>query len=170
MAVSTTTLCFISLDRFIGICQNSFNRRDVPHPKYAIPVMWLAAFLFFTPTSIYCKKSVKIKDNSCDCYNEWPSHRANRVFKMALVAIWILIPFAIMIFCYVKILRKLRDTGLSEVIPNDPTGSKKKSVMMLVLSTATFFASWFPYACLFILRELKIGDQDVIRYQTTFDR
>ena len=163
MAATITTLCYISIDRYIGICRNTFNELTLPHPKYIIPIIWLTILIFFIPCSLYCKKSIKIRDNSCDCYNEWPSHKANVTFYIAIVLIWLIIPFTIMIFCYVNIFRKLQRTDVNDAMPNDPNGSKKKGVKMLILSTSMFFISWFPYAFLFVLKKLEIGDQKLIK-------
>ena len=161
MAVSITTLCYISIDRYIGICVSNFNKHDIPHPRYIIPFIWLIVFLFFIPASLYCKRSIRILDNSCDCLDDWPSQMANVNYHVIMVVTWLIVPFSLMTFCYLKILRKLKSSDIKEL--NDPNRSKRRSVKMLVLSTTMFFISWLPYACLFLLKKLQIGNQKIIR-------
>ena len=163
MAVSITTLCYISIDRYIGICKSSFNQHIMPHPKYILPIIWLTALVFFTPMSLYCKKSIKLLDNSCECSGNWPSSNSNVRYHISLVIIWLIIPFSIMAFCYIQILRRLRQIDIADLIPNARSTNKRRGTKLLVLSTTMFFISWFPYAILNILRKLQVGNQDIIR-------
>ena len=163
MAASITTLCYISIDRYIGICKSSFNQHIMPHPKYIVPIIWLIVLMFFTPMSLYCKKSIKILDNSCDCLDEWPSHTSNVRYHVSMVIIWLIIPFSIMAFCYTQILRRLRQIDIADLISNDRNANRRRGTKLLVLSTTMFFISWFPYASVFLLHKLQIGNQDIIR-------
>ena len=163
MAASITTLCYISIDRYIGICKSSFNQNIMPHPKYIVPIIWLTVIVFFTPMSLYCKKSIKLLDNSCECSRNWPSSHSNVRYHVSMVIIWLIIPFSIMAFCYTQILRRLQQIDIADLISNDHNANRKRGTKLLVLSTTMFFISWFPYGVLLILRKLQIGNQDTIR-------
>ena len=145
MVTSIMTLAYISIDRDICICFPEVGDTKRANPTLIIAAIWMLAILSLSPFSIYCRKS-NFAGNSCDCRYAWPSPTHYRVYKFLFVAIWFLIPFTTMIFCYTKIVLQLWGRkGESNSIDNDRSGKKKHSIKMMILATSLFFFSWFPY-------------------------
>lgn len=112
---------------------------------------------------MYCKKNtLPDNSNSCDCFHAWPSKKRYLVYNVTVPVLFMFLPFTVMTLCYWKICVKLWGTGSSEVIPDNATGNKKRSIKMLMLSASSFFVFLFPYGCLFLLKKFQAGDPRLI--------
>ncbi len=152
-------LAYISLDRYNGICARPLKMNESRvSGAVIIPLIWLAASLAYAPMIFACRRSTKIGKLSCDCHSTWPKEEYYTAYAFFIVMVTYLIPFSTMVFCYFKIFRKLWRRDENSMIPLDPTGSKRRSVRMLMFTTLIFFLCWTPYNCLYILKKLKLVD------------
>ena len=164
MATSIITLAYISIDRYLNLCRRSIGQNKGTHPKYIIIIIWLATALFFTPFSMYCHHRKGPLENACDCESRWPSANYYEIYSHMIVILGFFVPFTAILFCYSKVCVRLFGRSRSnDIIPNDPTGSKRRSIKMLLLATTLFFVSWFPYSLLYMMKKASTGDPKIIR-------
>ena len=155
LGVSLLSLAFISLDRYFGICHGTSFGSRTARAIVIVPLIWLAAAVVYLPMAFACGRSKVPGSLTCDCHSKWPKQKYYVIYSFFITLVIYLIPFISMAVCYVKICRKLwgdRD----EMIAVDPTGAKRKSVVMLIATTMLFFVAWTPYNCLYILKKLEI--------------
>ena len=70
-----------------------------------------------------------------------------------------------MVFCYSKIIVRLWGTKkIKTSIGEDKSGKKIKSIKMMILATSLFFISWFPYTVLYLVKEMKVGNPNIVGY------
>ena len=157
-------LAYISLDRYHGICKPSLRLDECKISAYIlIPLIWLAAALTYTPMLVVCKQTTEKGKLSCDCHSAWPKEEYYLAYAFVIVCVTYLIPFLTMAVCYYKICRKLWiKTEENRMLPTDPTGSKKKSIKMLLITTLVFFICWTPYNWLYILKKMKLIDKKTL--------
>eukprot|EP00794_Sanderia_malayensis_P012873 gene12873-14198_t len=153
-------LAYLSLDRYHGICRPPLKvgERRV-RAAIILPLIWLAISLTYAPMLFACRRSTKAGSLSCDCHTAWPKEEHYVVYSFFIVFATYIMPFSTMSLCYYKICQNLwKNTKENSVLPSaDPTGSKRRSIKMLIITTAFFFACWTPYNCLYVLKKLKLS-------------
>ena len=155
LGASMLSLVFISLDRYFGICRRLVNADGRRITAAALtPLIWVSAALVYLPMAFTCEKSKVPGSLACDCHSRWPKQKYYAIFSFYVTFVIYVVPFASMLVCYYKICRKLWGNR-NDLINSDPTGSKKKSIKMLVATTVVFFIAWTPYNCLYVLKKLE---------------
>lgn len=112
-----------------------------------------------------CKRSSKPGSLSCDCHSAWPKAIYYAAYSMYVTCMIYVIPFTSMLFCYYKICNKLwRSDAENSLLPSDPTGTKRKGIKMLIVTTLIFFVAWTPYNCLFVLKKFDLIQPKLLGY------
>eukprot|EP00795_Rhopilema_esculentum_P012797 gene12797-3533_t len=160
--MSTLTLAYISINRYICICHPKIGYIKNLHPVWVIVPMWISVGIVLLPMSMYCQRG-KTGAGSCECRTGYPSLDQRKVYQFALVVVGFYIPFLIMVFCYTMVtLRLLGKTGDRGAVEIDQSGKKKRSIKMMILATTLFFISWFPFSTLHLLKEMEAGNPKLI--------
>ena len=163
MLTSILTLTYISIDRYLCVCQPKIGYARRMQPLWVIMAIWACAIIFTSPFSVFCRRNPDPARNSCDCDTSWPSAKGYTAYKFIVVVVGFYIPFLVMLFSYSRISVHLWGRkGDRSSIQNDRSGKKKRSIKMMILATSLFFMSWFPYTVLYVVKHMEVGNPAIV--------
>lgn len=157
VGASLLSLAVISLDRYFGICTEHLQQMDERLIKapWIIALIWLASSVVYLPMVFACEMS-KLPDSlACDCHSRWPKPIYYTLYSFIVTLAIYVFPFTTIFFCYYKICRKLWGDS-DDMICSDPTGTKRRSIKMLVVTAVVFFIAWTPFNCLYVSKKLDL--------------
>ncbi|XP_075183762.1 putative G-protein coupled receptor 33 [Anomaloglossus baeobatrachus] len=135
-------LTVISVDRYCLVFLPFWYRRYM-NPRNATIVclfLWILALLFTSPYLV--TRQVKYEKNITICYNDytisgqWNSQRVKWILFTTRLILGLVIPFAIITSCYLKIILKMSKEKLVR---------SNKPYKIICIAIVSFFSSWTPY-------------------------
>ena len=167
VTVSSQSMVFIAAERFWAIVfpMRSFFISSEKITSRVICFTWISSTIFFFYYFFAYKLDYEGKRPFCG--NSLPQlfdtrYDLWRVDRLSLLAIFVLLPFFLMIGFYVAIIRALYLQGktavhLSSAAQQRRTRENKNVTLMLVVVVILFFVSWTPYYIYFFLYYYELG-------------
>ncbi|KAI8519388.1 hypothetical protein Bbelb_026450 [Branchiostoma belcheri] len=156
MLSSTFTLTAMSFDRYLAVMYpiTTAYVRTWKVATVSCVVIWAVSFATASPYAIYYNLYRKHwPDDGWFrlCYDEWPNSQGRPIFIASLFVISYVLPFILITFCYVNILRELwcvprvlqqseKWNGMKKAIV-----AKKKAVKMVIAVVTVFGFCWLPH-------------------------
>lgn len=138
-------IILLTLDRYLAIVHAvlAFKARTVSYGIITSVVTWVVALLASLPGFIFYKAQKENEITTCSPH--YPLHNVKAwklfvTFKMNILGL--LLPMAMMIFCYTRILKTLSKCKNEK---------KHKAVKLIFIIMITFFLCWMPYNIVIIL-------------------
>uniref|UniRef100_W5LUD0 Chemerin chemokine-like receptor 1 n=1 Tax=Astyanax mexicanus TaxID=7994 RepID=W5LUD0_ASTMX len=141
MFSSIFTLVIISVDRCVVVMFPVWaqNKRTTRKASVIVVLTWIISALFSTPMIIF--RDTQDRDTKL-CVRNYENNQNRTAIIIWRFVIGFVIPFLIIIVCYVIILRKLK------------SNERRKPFKIMTVVTAAFLICWLPYHT-FALLELK---------------
>ncbi|XP_069742858.1 opsin-5 isoform X2 [Narcine bancroftii] len=167
---SLITITFISLDRYLKICHLQYGFRvQRRHAFMCLSFAWLyAAFWATIPLSGWGKYVPEPFGTSCTL-NWWLAQASvnGQVFILSILFFCLVLPTAIIVFSYVKIIGKVKLSG-KEVAHFDTRIQEHnlleiKLTKVAMLICAGFLIAWIPYAVVSIWSAFGTSDSVPIK-------
>ncbi|XP_063800058.1 probable G-protein coupled receptor 33 [Pseudophryne corroboree] len=143
MFAAVFVLTTISIDRYCLVFHPVWYRNHMNPQNASIICIfwWIIAFLISSPYLVF--RQVKDDDkNITICYNDFTSFGKwnEQQLKWSLFSVrllmGLLIPFAIVAYCYLQIFIKMKKEGLAR---------SSKPYKIIIIAILSFFISWTPY-------------------------
>ncbi|KAI4901096.1 hypothetical protein NFI96_022415, partial [Prochilodus magdalenae] len=138
MFSSIFLLVIISVDRCVGVMFPVWaqNKRTIGKASVIVVLAWIVSAAFSTPSLVFRDVEYKYYEEKHICFNNYtPGKQVAAMVSYRFVS-GFLIPFLIIVFCYVVIIQKLRI--------NQSAKSQKPFKIMTAL-IVTFLICWLPY-------------------------
>lgn len=146
---SLILLTAMTLDRFVVVVVRSYwltRSRRLKCSKAACVGSWIISLIACLRDSIAAKaQNIHINTYSCQSANT----DDDNVGYYAQLILLFLVPFAIIVFCYTKIILTLMSTS---------TRQKYRTVILVLCIVIAFFICWGPYHIIIVL--MSIYDSD----------
>ncbi|XP_075695142.1 putative G-protein coupled receptor 33 [Rhinoderma darwinii] len=142
MYLTVFVLTVISIDRYFLVFHPHWYRRYM-NPQNATLIcllIWFLALLFTSPYLVF--RQVKYDNNITICYNDytvsgqWNGQQVKWFMFITRLFLSLIIPFSVIIICYVKIILKIRKQNLAK---------SNKPYKIICIAIVSFFVSWAPY-------------------------
>ncbi|XP_035700249.1 galanin receptor type 1-like [Branchiostoma floridae] len=156
MLSSTFTLTAMSFDRYLAVMYpiTTAYLRTWKVATVSCLVIWAVSFATASPYAIYYNLYRKYWPSDGWfrlCYDQWPNSQGRPIFIASLFFIGYVLPFLIITFCYINILRELwcvprvlqqteKWSGMKKAIV-----AKKKAVKMVIVVVTVFGLCWLPH-------------------------
>lgn len=160
-SVMIWTMTIISIDRYICIFKTSAKKITPKVTIFSILLLWILDFLAFIPLSMYFSvKRFPFGNEEVEiCTLMWPNHsyiRISMIFTVSVCLIGFVIPLAILLLNYFRILRKFwRSRNAVKSITTRSVKSRKQRdirlVKNLILLVFLFLVMWLPIFIVFVL-------------------
>ena len=146
--ISSLTLTSIAVDRYFVILF-PFRRRLAVRRCYCIIIsIWLFSIIVTLPYGLYMDEVLLAGVLYCEEF--WPSETIRRIFGGCTAAMQFLIPFVVILYCYVRISCRMNERAMSK--PGSRSAQreeadrdkKKRMNRMLIAMVAIFACLWFP--------------------------
>ncbi|ODN00510.1 Neuropeptide Y receptor type 2 [Orchesella cincta] len=164
--ISTLTLTSIAIDRFFVIIYPFKPRMRLTTCLLIITGIWVFALLATLPYGIFLH--YKLDEDTCKytCSEAWPSEGTRQVFSGFTVTLQFILPFIIMLFCYIKVSIKLSDRAKAK--PGSKNSKKealererkRRTNRMLIAMVFIFGMSWLPLNVVNFLNDVYIDVAD----------
>ncbi|KAI4878602.1 hypothetical protein NFI96_003187 [Prochilodus magdalenae] len=147
MFSSIFLLVIISVDRCVGVMFPVWaqNQRTITKASVIVILAWIVSAVFSTPSLVFRDVEYDHYKEKYICFNNYTSGKQVAAMAAYPFVSGFLIPFLIIVVCYVVIIQKLRI--------NQSASSKKPFKIMTAL-IVTFLICWLPYHT-FALMELN---------------
>lgn len=170
IASSVLTLTILATERYHALMKPMQTQLRLTHErvKYVIALVWIAATLISLPD--FSENKYSERYGRCVCPFSLQIASSLRVHVVCTVILLGCVPFVILAYCYIQIIRGLffKNTVCSRA----PSGSsdhqtKKRLAKLLISVTAAFYVCYLPYGA-FILyiaiqdRNKLVSDQDTL--------
>ncbi|XP_053336614.1 C3a anaphylatoxin chemotactic receptor-like [Clarias gariepinus] len=131
---SILLLIIISIDRYVLVKFPVWvqNKRTIRKAWVLVLLAWIISPLLSFPLAIFYDIKKINSNRYCISYN----HGKRTAVQTCLFIFGFVIPFLIIIICYLLIIRKLK---------KDHIAKSNKSVKIMTALIAAFFISWMPY-------------------------
>ncbi|KAL7836326.1 hypothetical protein AOLI_G00276100 [Acnodon oligacanthus] len=147
MFSSIFLLVIISVDRCVVVMFPVWaqNKRTIRKASVVVVLAWIIAAAFSSPSAVFRDIDYDIYEERNVCFNNYTSDQKHAALVSSRFGFGFLMPFLIIIFCYVIIIQKLK--------LNQSARSKKPFKIMTAL-IAAFLICWLPFHA-FTLMELN---------------
>lgn len=160
LLASLLTLGFLSLQKYINVGYNTFNRFNKKHAKYTIIGVWIVAVaVALAPTLGWSTFRFSKGGHQCAPYQ---SSSSGHMYLLFLLVVGIIIPTVTMIFCYWKlymmIRTHLRSINIGEIScttvrsRRNLSSVESKLIHTLIIMMVAFFICWLPAIVMFLLK------------------
>jgi len=147
--ISTLTLTSIAIDRFFVIIYPFKPRMRLTTCLLIITGIWIFALLATLPYGIFLQYQMT-EDNKYTCGEDWPTEHLRHVFSGCTTSMQFILPFIIILFCYVKVSIKLADRAKAK--PGSKNSKKealererkRRTNRMLIAMVMIFGICWLP--------------------------
>ena len=166
---STWNLVIINMERYISVSfpvwhKTSLNKR---HTIAAICFAWTFGLLFNFATTIF---SSEYSNGKCYVSSLWSSKELSILGSMASFMVQFILPIIIMMFCYIVIIKVLRQklqvgAAMGNINPAGQDKMGKNVLKTLALVSLTFIICWAPNTVVFAL---YITGFDTMLFSTDF--
>ncbi|KAI4877770.1 hypothetical protein NFI96_032659 [Prochilodus magdalenae] len=128
----------ISVDRCVGVMFPVWaqNQRTITKASVIVVLAWIVSAVFSTPSFIFRDVEYKHYEEKYICFNNYTSGMDAPAMASYRLVSGFLIPFLIIVVCYMVIIQKLRI--------NQSASSKKPFKIMTAL-IFTFLICWLPF-------------------------
>lgn len=159
--VSSFTLTVLAVERYHALLKpfRTGLRIKEDNVKHAIALIWIAGTLFCTPFFFFQEWS---KSHST-CIGAWSLHmnEATKVYVVINAVIGTYTPLAIMLYCYVSLIKGLYFTNtVCTETEGERSSEKKKLVVTFILATAGFGFGYAPFV-VFYTAIASGGDEQI---------
>ncbi|XP_056134872.1 galanin receptor type 1b [Lampris incognitus] len=145
MLVSIFTLVAMSVDRYVAVVHSKKspcirNRRNA---LIGVGVIWTLSLIFAVPVAQHqIVTNHPEAPNSTFCWEKWfgPS---KHTYKVTILVIGYLLPLALIICCYAKVLFHLHKKMKN--MSKKSEHSKRKTAQTVLLVVTAFLICWMPY-------------------------
>lgn len=146
--ISTLTLTSIAIDRFFVIIYPFKPRMRLTTCLIIISCIWVFSLLATLPYGIFLHY-FNI-DDKYTCGESWPSEMIRQVFSACTMVLQFVVPFLVILVCYVKVSFKLSDrvkfkpgskNSKKEALERE---RKQRTNRMLIAMVFIFGISWLP--------------------------
>ncbi|CAL8129619.1 unnamed protein product [Orchesella dallaii] len=159
--ISTLTLTSIAIDRFFVIIYPFKPRMRLTTCLLIITGIWVFALLATLPYGIFLH--YRLDEDKYTCGEAWPSEGTRQLFSGFTVTLQFILPFIIMLFCYIKVSIKLSDRAKAK--PGSKNSKKealererkRRTNRMLIAMVFIFGMSWLPLNVVNFLNDVYIG-------------
>ncbi|XP_072520819.1 chemerin-like receptor 1 [Salminus brasiliensis] len=138
MFSSIFLLVIISVDRCVVVMIPVWaqNQRTIRKASVIVTLVWVISAVLSTPSVIFRNVQPHYEQPTQICYNNYNMHEENIAVVACRFMLGFLIPFLVIIICYIIIIRKLKINQMAK--------SKKPFKIMTAL-IVTFFFCWLPF-------------------------
>ncbi|XP_042227427.1 prolactin-releasing peptide receptor-like [Homarus americanus] len=146
--VSTLTLMSIAIDRFFVIIYPFRPRLRLSICYLIIVSIWLFSISATLPYALYVRQ-VEYQDRYY-CEELWPSESIRQVFSGFTAIMQFVVPFIIILFCYVKISIRMNERvrakpGTKNTRKEETDRERKRRTNRMLIAMVTIFGtSWLP--------------------------
>ncbi|KAL0201715.1 hypothetical protein M9458_004902 [Cirrhinus mrigala] len=146
---SLILLTAMTLDRFVVVVVRSYwltRSRRLKCAKVACVGAWIISVIACLRDSIAAKaQKVHIETYACESSSQYDDN----VGYYAQLILLFLVPFAVIVFCYIKIILTLMSTS---------TRQKYRTVILVLCIVIAFFICWGPYHIIIVLMSIHKFD------------
>ncbi|XP_070538170.1 neuromedin-K receptor-like [Ptychodera flava] len=148
--VSVYTLIAIGIDRYFAVLYPLKVRVTKNRAKILFALIWLVSVLLAIVQTVFAKarKSYYGEKMFYICTEWWPLDSAGLIYEIFMVMVTYFIPLLVLLFCYVRVGRRLwgRHIPGNADHQRDKSylSSKKKVIKMLILVVVLFMLCWLP--------------------------
>ncbi len=163
---STWNLVFINIERFIGVSFPVWHKTSLSkrHIVGVICFVWIfnLIFVFFT-VALTSSHS----NGTCLIATEWLTNELSIFGSVISFLVQFVLPVTIMIFCYIVIIKILRQkvkvgNFVSHTQDSGQDKKEKNVLKTLALVSVTFIVCWTPNLAIYYLHLAKIIDMTLI--------
>ncbi|XP_037387318.1 chemokine-like receptor 1 [Pygocentrus nattereri] len=149
MFSSVFLLVIISVDRCVVVMFPVWaqNKRTIRKAAAVVMLAWIIAAAFSSPSAVFRNIDIHydIHKERNVCYNNYTSDQQHAAVVSCRFVFGFLIPYLIIIFCYIVIIQKLK---------GNQTAKFKKPFKIMTALVGAFFICWLPFHT-FALMELN---------------
>ncbi|XP_069810688.1 C-C chemokine receptor type 6-like isoform X2 [Dendropsophus ebraccatus] len=154
---SMLLLACVGIDRYVAIVQATrsfrFRTMALTYKRVLCFSLWMISAVLSTITYIF-SECYTTNGNRLACEARYPDYLEASKWKLAVLAVEIsagfLIPFSIMVFCYVSIIKTLLQAKNSQ---------RHKAINVVVIVVIVFLACQLPYNVILVKKAAKLTDQ-----------
>ncbi|XP_076025423.1 vertebrate ancient long opsin a [Genypterus blacodes] len=150
--VALWSLTVLSFERFFVICRPLGNfRLRAKHSVMGLLFVWTFSFIWtFPPVLGWNRYTVSKIGTTCE--PDWYSvNITDHSYIITFFATCFILPLGVIIFCYGKLLRKLRKVSVSHGRLATARKPERQVTRMVVVMIVAFMVGWMPYAAFSIL-------------------
>jgi neuropeptide Y receptor len=170
--ISTLTLTSIAIDRFFVIIYPFKPRMRLTTCLLIITSIWIFALLATLPYGIFLH--FEMDNGKYTCREDWPTEHLRHVFSGCTTTVQFILPFIIILFCYVKVSIKLADRAKAK--PGSKNSKKealererkRRTNRMLIAMVMIFGICWLPINVVNLLNDVYMGAGDWKFYNLCF--
>ncbi|KAB7495852.1 Prolactin-releasing peptide receptor [Armadillidium nasatum] len=146
--ISTLTLTSIAIDRFFVIIYPFRPRLKLKVCYLIVICIWIFSLTATLPYALYIEHA-KYKGRFY-CEEFWPSETIRRIFSVFTAVMQFVIPFIIILICYVKISVRMSERaktkpGSKSIKKDEIDRDRKRRTNRMLISMVTIFGiSWLP--------------------------
>lgn len=168
MTVSSATLTVLALERYRALLRPLYRRFVVTleNVRYVIAVIWAMSLVVNIPDFIKNKYSEQFL--KCVCPFGLELVKQSTVHVACTVVFIGMVPFVILAYCYVQILRGMFFTKeiCSQTTNQHDLESKKRLARLLLSVTAAFYVCYIPYGTFFVYLLIQERNVIIMNYET----
>ena len=112
------------------------NKRTIRKASVVVVLAWIIAAAFSSPSAVFRDVERDIFEDRNICYNNYTSDQQHAAVVSCRFVFGFLIPYLIIIICYVVIIPKLK---------GNQTAKFKKPFKIMTALIATFLICWLPF-------------------------
>ncbi|XP_070538710.1 substance-K receptor-like [Ptychodera flava] len=148
--VSVYTLVAIGIDRYFAVLYPLKVRVTKHRARMLFASIWLVSFLLAIVQAVFAEaRKIDYGEKSVYlCTEWWPYDSAGVIYEIFMVMVAYFIPLLVLLFCYVRVGRRLwgRQIPGNADRQRDKSylSSKKKVIKMLILVVVLFMICWLP--------------------------
>ncbi|XP_072520964.1 chemerin-like receptor 1 [Salminus brasiliensis] len=139
-------LVIISVDRCLITMfpVRAQNHRTVGKARIIVCLTWLVSAICCMPSAFYLDVEYDEKDNRSFCFQNYQNDQQEVADVVCRFIFGFVIPFLIIILCYVIIIRKLKT--------NQMTKKSNKPMKIMTVLIAAFLVCWLPFHTFALMR------------------
>ncbi|CAL1271307.1 unnamed protein product [Larinioides sclopetarius] len=147
--ITAFTLMSIAIDRYLVTMYPFKPRLQLTSCYIIVLAVWILAGLLILPNGIFMV--LVNTENGIYCDEVWPHESSRKAFAVLTLILQFVIPFIIIIFCYLNVCIDIKKHALSmpgaESFEKDEMEreSTRRINRMLIIMVIFFYTSWLPF-------------------------
>ncbi|XP_038077279.1 G-protein coupled receptor 54-like [Patiria miniata] len=144
---SCSTITAMTIDRYMVILHpmKSLHTRTVRRTTFINIIIWITSFLLHIPVAVFYEMETFLDDGGAFCAKKFISLDAQKGYEFYAVLITYILPFIVMTFCYLRILRTVWSKYL--IVSSSTQAQRRrrwKITRMTLLVVVLFGVCWGP--------------------------